>query len=61
MGEILATIKLITDLSTSVQHILTIMESEGRMPTDEEIQAWQARKNAAESDYFTELERRRNA
>lgn len=61
MGELLATIKLMVQLGQSIEHIANIMESEGRMPTEEEIQAFVARKDAAESDYFAELERRRNA
>lgn len=59
MNELLVTIRLIAELGQAAEKIASIMNSENRSLSNEEIQAIAARVDASTSDWKQELERLR--
>lgn len=59
MNEILATLRLIAELTQGVERAAGIIGNEQRDLTDEEVQTLKARVDASTSDWLSELERLR--
>lgn len=59
MNELLATIRLIAELTQAAEKISNILGSENRELTEDELLVLKARKDAAMSDWERELDRLR--
>ena len=59
MNEILATLRLIAELTQGIERAAGIIGNENRDLTDEEVQTLKARVDASTSDWLAELERLR--
>lgn len=59
MNEILATLRLIAELTQGIERAAGIIGSEKRDLTTEEVNALKARVDASTSDWLSELERLR--
>ena len=59
MNEILATLRLIAELTQGIERAANIIGSEKRDLTTEEVNALKARVDSSTSDWLSELERLR--